>query len=175
MYPADDILIGVGANLARPPWESPRAACEAALGELERHGIAIRRRSRWFESAPVPVSDQPWYVNGVALVETDLAPEPLLAALHAVERRFGRERRVRNEARVIDLDLLAYGDLVRLGPEPPILPHPRLSGRAFVLLPLCDLVPHWRHPVDGRPLAQMIASLLADQVVRPLAEAPPAG
>lgn len=170
MHSIENILIGVGANLASERWGSPRAACEAALRSLARRGIEIMRRSRWFESAPVPLSDQPWYVNGVALVGTNLGPEGLLAGLHAVERQFGRERRIRNEARVIDLDLLAYGDLVRQGPEPPILPHPRLRDRAFVLLPLRDLLPHWRHPADGIPLAELIAALPRDQVANPLAE-----
>jgi 2-amino-4-hydroxy-6-hydroxymethyldihydropteridine diphosphokinase len=118
----------------------------------------------------VPISDQPWYVNGVAELRTDLGPQQLLSELHAVERLFGRERRERNEARVLDLDLLAYGNLVRPGPEPPILPHPRLAERAFVLLPLCDLMPQWRHPVDGRSLNEMIAALPSDQIARPLSE-----
>jgi len=165
---ATDILIGIGANLPSPRWGTPRMICEAALEELRRQGIGVRARSRWFESAPVPLSDQPWFVNGVALLDTDLAPEPLLEKLHGIERLFGRERRERNEPRVLDLDLLAYGDLVRQGPEPPILPHPRLAERAFVLLPLRDLLPQWRHPADGRSLAELIAALPADQVARPL-------
>lgn len=163
-----DILIGIGANLPSSRWGPPRHICEAALAELDRRGIAVRHRSRWFESAPVPPSNQPWYVNGVALVDTDLGPEALLAELHAVERLFGRKRRQRNEPRVLDLDLLAYGDLVRPGPDPPILPHPRLTERAFVLLPLRDVLPLWRHPADGRALADLIAALPPDQIARPL-------
>lgn len=175
MHSVDDILIGVGANLESERWGPPRVACEAALLALAQRGIKVRRRSRWFRSAPVPLSDQPWYVNGVALVDTLLPPEALLGELHAVERLFGRERRIRNETRVIDLDLLAYDELVRQGPGPPILPHPRLSERAFVLLPLSDLLPHWRHPADGRKLSALIASLPPDQIARPLAGEPPAG
>ena len=84
-------------------------------------------------------------MNGVAVVETSLPPGDLLALLHEIERRFGRERREVNAARILDLDLIAYGDLVRTD-APPLLPHPRLHERAFVLLPLADVAPDWRHP-----------------------------
>src|ERR1700752_1079249 len=107
------IVIAIGSNLSSPQFGPPRAVCEAALAELSRRGITIVSRSRWFESAPVPVSDQPWFVNGVAIVETALPPEALLVLLHEVERQFGRERRELNAARILDLDLIAYGDLRR--------------------------------------------------------------
>lgn len=165
----EDILIGLGANLPSARFGPPRATLEAALEALEERGARIRRRSRWYESVPVPVSDQPWFVNGVALVETAADPAELLAILHAVEHDFGRERRQRNEARVVDLDLLAYGARVDPGPTP-VLPHPRLGERAFVLRPLAELLPDWRHPVTGRSVAELIAALPADQVARPLGE-----
>lgn len=161
------IVIGLGANLPSS-YGSPRETCEAALAELERRGLRIAARSPWYESAPVPISDQPWYVNGVAEVETRLDPVQLLALLHEVEREFGRVRREVNAARVLDLDLLAHGDIVREGPEPPVLPHPRLAGRAFVLLPLADLHPDWRHPATGEGIRSLIARLPADQVTRRL-------
>src|SRR5215475_12146454 len=151
-------LVAIGANLPSPTHGPPRATCEAALAELSRRGLRIVRRSRWYESAPVPLADQPWYVNGVVAVDTNLSPEALLALLHEVERDFGRERREVNAARVLDLDLLAYGDLVLNG-APPILPHPRLADRAFVVLPLADVAPDWRHPVTGRSVAELRASL----------------
>ncbi len=163
----DPILIAVGANLPSPEFGRPRATCEAALSALARRGVRLVRRSRWFESAPVPASDQPWFVNGVAVVATDLPPESLLLLLHDVERGLGRERREINAARVIDLDLLAYGDLVRSEP-PPVLPHPRLPERAFVLLPLADVAPDWRHPADGRSVREMLHALPPGQRVRPL-------
>lgn len=163
------ILIAVGSNLPSPGFGPPRAVCEAALEELSRRGLRILRRSRWFESAPVPASDQPWFVNGVAVVETSLPPPDLLALLHETERRFGRERRAINEARILDLDLIAYGDVVRTD-APPLLPHPRLHERAFVLLPLADVAPDWCHPVDGRTLSDMIRALPPGQSIRPLTE-----
>ena len=161
------ILIGLGANLPSPRHGAPVATLEAAVVALAARGLAIRARSRWWESAPVPVSDQPWYVNGVVEVETVLAPEALLALLHEIEAAFGRHRSVPNAPRVLDLDLLAYGGLVRTGPLPPLLPHPRMADRAFVLYPLRDIRPDWRHPASGLGLAALIARLTPEQVVRP--------
>jgi 2-amino-4-hydroxy-6-hydroxymethyldihydropteridine diphosphokinase len=166
------ILVGLGANLPSR-FGSPRATCEAALAALEAEGLVVVRRSRWFESAPVPISDQPWYVNGVVEVETDLSPEALLALLHRTETRFGRERRERNEARVIDLDLLAYGTRVNDGPTPPLLPHPRATDRSFVLLPLKDVAPDWIDPRTSRTVDDLIAALSKDQVARPVADENP--
>jgi 2-amino-4-hydroxy-6-hydroxymethyldihydropteridine diphosphokinase len=164
---SDLILIAIGSNLPNPEFGPPQATCEAALAALSHQGLRIVRRSRWFESAPVPLSDQPWFVNGVAVVETSLPPGDLLALLHETERRFGRERREVNAARILDLDLIAYGDLLRTD-APPLLPHPRLHERAFVLLPLADVAPDWRHPADGRTLSEMIRALPLEQSIRPL-------
>ena len=136
---------------------------------LERAGLRIVGRSRWYESAPVPMSDQPWYVNGVVEIDTDLDPASLLALLHEIEAAFGRTRSVRNEARPLDLDLLAYGDRVLTEEPAPLIPHPRLHERAFVLLPLAELAPDWRHPALGEGIQALIGRLPGDQVTRPLA------
>jgi len=169
------ILIGLGANLPSPEFGPPVATLEAAIAALASRGLRIRARSRWWESAPVPPSDQPWYVNGVIEVETGLRPEALLALLHEVEACFGRVRGLPNAPRILDLDLLAYGSLVKEGPEGPILPHPRMGERGFVLHPLAEVRPNWRHPVGGRTLAQLIAVLPAGQIVRPLPHCGPSG
>jgi len=161
----DAILIGVGANIASPRYGPPLQCCIAAVAAIDETGIAVTRVSPWYESAPVPASDQPRYVNGVVAVDTELGPVDLLARLHAIEASFGRVRRARNEARVIDLDLLAYGRRTAEAPARPILPHPRLAERAFVLLPLREVVPGWRHPVDGRAIEEMIAALAPGQDV----------
>ena len=149
------ILIGLGANLSSGRFGTPKKTLEAALEELENRGVHIVKQSRWYSSAPVPSSDQPRYVNAVAAVATDLPPEALLGLLHAIERDFGRRRTVANAAREIDLDLLAYDDLIRTH-TPPLLPHPRLAERAFVLRPICDIDPGWVHPqlrLSARELA----------------------
>ncbi len=162
----DFILIGIGANLPSR-LGPPLSTCEAALAALAEANVTILRRSRWYRSAPVPASAQPWFVNGVAVVATPLGPAELLAAMLAVERRLGRVRETRWEPRVLDLDLLDYRGAVRSAP-PPELPHPRMHERAFVLLPLAEVAPGWRHPLLGRRVDSLIATLPADQVSEPL-------
>ena len=161
------ILVALGANLPGPAGP-PLAQCEAAIGKLAEAGVAVIARSRWYESTPVPASDQPRYVNGVVAVRTEQGPAALLATLHAVERSLGRVRGVANAARTIDLDLLDYDGLVR-SDEPPILPHPRIAGRGFVLRPLADVMPAWRHPVSGRSVGALLAELPFDPDLRPMA------
>ncbi|MDE1147946.1 MAG: 2-amino-4-hydroxy-6-hydroxymethyldihydropteridine diphosphokinase [Azospirillaceae bacterium] len=156
------ILVGVGSNLSVPGIGGPREVVEAAVAALAGEGVSVAALSPWYRSAPVPLSDQPWYVNGVLSVATDLDPPALLARLHAVEEAFGRVRRQVNEARVLDLDLVAYGGYVR--ETAPVLPHPRMHQRAFVLLPLRDLVPGWRHPVSGLSVDALIAALPPGQM-----------
>lgn len=167
------ILIGLGANLPTLRFGPPEAGLEAALAMLESEGVAPRHRSRWYRSAPLPPRDQPWFVNGVAMVETALGPEALLERMLEVERRLGRRRAERNAPRVLDLDLLDYhGRVVDRGAGREgvslTLPHPRLHRRAFVLLPLAEIVPDWRHPVLGKTVAELIAALGAEQIARPL-------
>jgi 2-amino-4-hydroxy-6-hydroxymethyldihydropteridine diphosphokinase len=152
------ILLGLGANLPSPAGP-PRVTLAAALDALGAEGVRLVRRSPWYRSPPVPPSAQPWYVNGVALVETMHPPAELLALLHGIEARFGRVRREANAARSLDLDLLDYEGRVSAAGETPILPHPRLHERAFVLLPLSEVAPDWRHPRLGRSLADLIAAL----------------
>ncbi|MFY8094422.1 MAG: 2-amino-4-hydroxy-6-hydroxymethyldihydropteridine diphosphokinase [Niveispirillum sp.] len=160
------ILIAVGSNLPVPGFGTPAEICAKALSRLDSMGIRIVATSRFYETAPVPLSDQPWFVNAVAEVETDLDAAALLVVLHQVEHEFGRVRRERNEARVLDLDLIDYNGVVLAGP--PILPHPRMGERAFVLLPLRDVCPAWRHPLGGHGVDDLIAALPPDQAIRPL-------
>jgi len=95
----------------------------------------------------VPPSAQPAFVNAVVLVETTLSPKALMALLHRIEQRFGRMRRARNEPRILDLDLIDYRGWISEGrDEGPVLPHPRVLGRPFVLEPLAEILPSWRHP-----------------------------
>ena len=169
---AEIILIGLGANLHSEEFGPPLATCQAAVRFLRAEGLRPLRQSRWYRSAPVPASDQPWYVNGVILLESDgLEPMPLLALLHRVEARFGRVRGALNAARVLDLDLLAYGERVAAGGGgSPILPHPRLHQRAFVLLPLAEVAPGWRHPRLSRSVQDMIRNLPPEQTAEALTE-----
>jgi 2-amino-4-hydroxy-6-hydroxymethyldihydropteridine diphosphokinase len=152
------ILLALGANLPSdlgPPMVTLVAALDALGGE----GVRLVRRSPWYRSPPVPPSAQPWYVNGAALVETTHSPADLLALLHRIEARFGRVRGEANAARSLDLDLLDYEGRVSIAGATPVLPHPRLHERAFVLLPLRDVAPDWCHPRLGRTIADLVAAL----------------
>jgi 2-amino-4-hydroxy-6-hydroxymethyldihydropteridine diphosphokinase len=162
------ILLGLGSNL---PTKSHRSSVEVlteSLKSLSKRKIKVEQLSSWYRSAPVPISDQPWFVNAVASLRSALPPRELLAALHDVEAEFGRERSLRNASRTLDLDLLAYEDAVIGEPGGLVLPHPRLGERAFVLLPLAEIAPGWRHPVSGRTAGEMLADLPAGQAVEKL-------
>jgi 2-amino-4-hydroxy-6-hydroxymethyldihydropteridine diphosphokinase len=166
------VLIGLGANLPGADGRAPRDTCQAALDALVDAGVGVARRSRWYASAPRPPSDQPWFVNAVAALDTEMDAASLLRLLLAVERQFGRERRERRErwaARVLDLDLLCHGRAVIDNTDGGlVLPHPRLHDRAFVLAPLAEIAPGWRHPVSGRTATTLLAACSSDQIARPL-------
>ena len=164
------IVIGVGGNLPTAEFGPPRATCGAALHVLSQQpGVDITAHAGWYETAPVPVSDQPWFVNGAVALATDLAPDALMALLLDIETRFGRRRSERNAARILDLDMLTFGDRVLTGDLE--VPHPRLHSRAFALLPIRDVAPGWRHLVLDRTIEALCADLPADQEIRPLADA----
>ncbi len=127
-------------------------------------GVSRVVRSRWFSSAPVPPSGQPRYVNGVLRAACTLAPEGLLAALQAIERRAGRERSVPDAARTLDLDIIDAGGLTRRNAML-TLPHARAHLRGFVLHPLRDVAPLWRHPVTGMSVQHLLATLAEDDTV----------
>lgn len=164
------IYIGLGGNLPHPRYGTAKATLEAALVALTGQAIRLCRVSPWYRTAPVPASDQPWYFNAVAEVSTDLQADRLLAELHAVEEAFGRVRSIPNAPRLIDLDLLDFrGEISPGGPGRAVLPHPRLAGRAFVVRPLADLAPDWRHPLTGASIQALVAALPTDQIVERLA------
>jgi 2-amino-4-hydroxy-6-hydroxymethyldihydropteridine diphosphokinase len=159
------ILVGIGSNLAAPGYRSPRDTAMAAVAQLSAIGVAIVARSPWYLSEPVPASDQPWFVNGVVEVMAELPPAELLARLLALEAQFGRQRGARDAARTLDLDLLDYDGWECSTPDL-VLPHPRLHERRFVLAPLCDIVPDWRHPRLGLTAAELLAGLPPGQPIR---------
>ena len=137
--------VGLGSNL-----EAPREQVLRALSELDRlPGTRLLRRSALYRSAPVDSTGQPDFVNAVAQLDTALEPRQLLAELHAIEARHGRERPFPAAPRTLDLDLLLYGDGVISSPELAV-PHPRMHERAFVLMPLVELDPGATVPGQGR-------------------------
>lgn len=164
------IFLGLGGNLDCETYGSPRRTCGAALEILGRRNVKIIAHSKWYESAPVPISDQPWFVNGVVGIETSLSPEGLVRTVLDVEAELGRRRSVPNAARTIDIDVLAYHDQIisGQGASDVEIPHPRMHSRAFVLLPLADIAPDWVHPKSSAHISNLIQVLPQDQICRPI-------
>jgi 2-amino-4-hydroxy-6-hydroxymethyldihydropteridine diphosphokinase len=153
------LAIGLGSNLPGQFGAAPHATIEAAIAALAGlPRLVLRARSRLWDSAAWPDPGAPRYVNAVALLHGEADPAWLLAQLHALEAAEGRVRGTANAPRPLDLDLLAVGDIVRTAPDP-LLPHPRLHQRAFVLGPLAEICPNWRHPVLGATAAALLAGL----------------
>lgn len=184
------ILVAFGANLpfeGDPPAETLRRAVKA----LSEEGLVALAVSRFFATPCYPAGTGPDYVNAAAVLKCDPADDPvaILARLHGIESRFGRERLQRWGMRTLDIDLIALGDSVlpdretqdhwrnlppeaqtRQAPDQLVLPHPRLQDRAFVLVPLADVAPDWVHPTSGLTVLQMLDALpQADRdAVKPL-------
>lgn len=163
------IYVALGANLPSVEFGPPKSAIEAAIGVLRDRSVDIIACSPFYKSAAVPASDQPLFVNAVTAVETRLSPRELMELLHTVEADFGRVRRELNEARTLDLDLIAYHDDIADGSKGgPVLPHPRMTQRAFVLLPLRDIAPEWRHPESGTCIDGLVNDLASLKDIRRL-------
>ena len=159
------ILIALGANLPTAAGRSPLETCQAAAAALDSlPGLRLRALSRWYQTAPVAsVPGAPVFVNGAARLEGEAGdPGHLLAALHAIEDAAGRQRPFPNAPRVLDLDLIDLDGLHRLAPDP-VLPHPRAHLRRFVLQPVGDVAPGWRHPVLGLTVAALLDRLPPDE------------
>jgi len=162
------VLVAIGANLPGPDGASAAETCARAVRLLDGLcGLRLRAVSQWWESAAIPPSpDAPPYVNGVARLSGAVEPAALLAALHAIEDRFGRVRPFANAPRTLDLDLIDVEGRVLDAPGL-VLPHPRAHLRAFVLRPLAEVAPGWVHPRLGVGLAELLASVAA-QDARPM-------
>lgn len=159
------IIVALGGNLA-PEGGSAQAVLEAALEHLPQEGLKVAARSGWWRSAAWPDPSAPPYLNGVAVVETGLGPRDVMAALLRIEAAFGRRRSEPNAPRTLDLDLIVYGR--RAIDEPGlILPHPRAAERRFVMGPLAEIAPDWRHPVTGETAAVLAERATVGADARP--------
>ena len=150
------ILIALGGNLPHLAGQ-PADTLKRALGELERQGVEIREVSAFYETPAWPDPADSAFVNAVAAVKTSLQPVELLMLLHGVETDLGRLRSVVNAPRTLDIDLLDYDG--RVMTEGLILPHPRMDARSFVLVPLAEIAPEWRHPVSRQSAAELSGGL----------------
>ena len=156
------VYLSLGSNLG-----DRKAQIEQAIRALPAAGVRVLRRSSLYETEPVDVppatlpgskrSHAPWFVNAVVEAQTSLTPHSLLDALLAVERSLGRVRTLRGGPRTIDLDILSYGDLVLCEPGLEI-PHPRMAVRRFVLEPLAEIAPGFRHPAMRRSVTELLAA-----------------
>jgi 2-amino-4-hydroxy-6-hydroxymethyldihydropteridine diphosphokinase len=163
------IFIAIGANLPGPDGCQPIDTCRKALMAISAvPGLRLLAASGWWQSAAVPPSDQPPYINGVAGLEGAIAPDILLKHLQSIELEFGRVRLSANAARTLDLDIIAMGSLVRPSPDP-TLPHPRAHQRAFVLEPLREIAPQWVHPLMSRTASCLLADV-KDQICDRIAD-----
>lgn len=149
------VVIALGSNLSAG-YASSEALLEAALATFPAAGLMVLKRSAWWSSAAWPDPDGPEYRNAVAIVETDRPPDAVLHTLFSIERAFGRERGAANAARTLDLDLIAHGRRILHG-EGLLVPHPRAHERLFVMGPLAEIAPDWRHPVSGLSAAELAA------------------
>lgn len=145
--------IALGSNLG-----DSLGILESALKNLDRTpGITVKAKSSWYQTAAVG-PPQPDYLNGCAILAVQLTPEELLETLLATERQFGRVRRERWGPRTLDLDLLLFDQLIVQSPTLQI-PHPRMTQRLFVLMPLAEIAPDWIEPVSGMAIRQLLAQL----------------
>lgn len=171
------VLIAVGSNEASV-WGDATTTVQKASEAVAQLSDEKAKISHLYANPAFPAGSGPDYVNAAIVIQSCLSPHKILAELHSIEQQAERKRKVRWGQRTLDLDLIAVGDLIlpdqdvhaywrdlpmqeqqRQTPPELILPHPRLQDRAFVLIPLLDVAPNWRHPVLGQSVRKMCAAL----------------
>jgi 2-amino-4-hydroxy-6-hydroxymethyldihydropteridine diphosphokinase len=152
------IYLGLGSNIG-----DRETALQEAINRLQAPNLEIRRVSSVFETSPMEMTAQPWFLNMVVEAETDLFPMQLLKKVAAIERDLGRKRLVLKGPRTIDIDILLYGNFI-VDTEQLKIPHPRLAERRFVLEPLSELAPEMRHPISRKMLRELLANTAGQQI-----------
>ncbi len=154
------VYLGFGSNVG-----DRESLLQSALDALSQPDLALRRVSSVYETEPIGLREQRWFLNLVAEFETDLFPRQLLHRMQRVEKQLGRKRVVQNGPRSIDIDILLYGSFVMKTEELEI-PHPRYRERKFTLAPLAELQPDLRDPVTGQSMSELLAALRGQTVRR---------
>ena len=154
------VYLGLGSNVG-----DREGNLHQALDQLQSRDLRLRRSSSLYETEPMGLRDQRWFLNQVAMFETELFPLQLLQRIHRIERSLGRRRVVLNGPRTIDIDILLYGNTVMKTADLEI-PHPRYSERRFVLEPLAELDATLRDPVTHRTVAEMLDAVRGQSVRR---------
>jgi 2-amino-4-hydroxy-6-hydroxymethyldihydropteridine diphosphokinase len=147
------VYLGLGSNIG-----AREASLRTALDELDASDLRLLRVSSLYETEPIGLREQPWFLNLAAEFETELLPSQLLHRMQKVETGMGRTRTIANGPRTIDIDILLYGNSAMKTEELEI-PHPRYRERRFTLAPLAELNPAMKDPVTGRTMAEMLATL----------------
>ena len=158
----DMIIVAIGSDLSSRTYGLPENNCSECL-KILRKVFFVRKVSKFYKSEPIPKSDQQWYVNGVVEICTTLYPQDILHKLFLIESYFKRTRKIRNEPRVIDLDLISYKNKI-INNNSLIIPQPRMHRRKFVIRPICDLDPNWKHPVLKKK-ANVLLKSVANQKI----------
>jgi len=159
-------FIGVGSNTGDPVQNCLEALDRLSAGETTE----VLRRSSLYRTEPVGIIDQPWFINAVVEVRTTLEAHALLGVLQGIEERMGRVRAGKGGPRVIDLDILLYGERV-IRDETLCVPHPEMHRRRFVLVPLMEIAPYVIHPVYGISIRGLLERLSDISTVIPLGAA----
>ena len=140
------IIISIGGNTKSKDGTHPINVAMKAISCFKNYSIKVTDQSSWYETEPIPKSEQPNFFNCIVFANTILNELDVLKSLHEIEHKLGRRRRVINEARVIDLDLIDYSNKI-LRNEKIVIPHPRAHQRRFVMEPLAELDKNWVHPI----------------------------
>jgi 2-amino-4-hydroxy-6-hydroxymethyldihydropteridine diphosphokinase len=154
------VYLSLGSNVG-----DRRAQIESALALLQQEGLCIVKRSSLYETEPVDMVDQPWFLNSVIEAQTDLSPREVLEAIQRIEERLGRERTIPRGPRTIDIDVLLYDAIVLREPQLQI-PHPRMARRRFVLVPFAEIAPALLHPALHRTIGDLLAACVDRSEVR---------
>ena len=159
------IFLGIGANLKFNKSLSIQENCLKVIDSLDKDKIFIKNVSNWYKSSPVPSSNQPWLINSVVEISTNLNPSALMEYLHSIEITYGRKRKVLNGDRTIDIDILDYNGIT-LESKNLLLPHPQIKFRKFILKPWTDISPDYILVSEKKTIKELLDDLsdLKDEV-----------